>query len=49
MIPLTDEENKSYKKQKVCYMCKKGFGTDDNNKKYQVRGHCQHTEERSCS
>ena len=23
MIPLTDEENKSYKKQKVCYICKK--------------------------
>ena len=27
MIPLTDEENK------VCYMCKKGFSTDDDNKK----------------
>ena len=23
MIPLTDEENKSYKKQEVCYICKK--------------------------
>ena len=23
MIPLTYEENKSYKKQKVCYICKK--------------------------
>ena len=22
MIPLTDEENKSYEKQKVCYICK---------------------------
>ena len=22
-IPLTDEENKSYEKQKVCYLCKK--------------------------
>ena len=28
MIPLTDEENKSYKKQKVCYICKKGFSPD---------------------
>ena len=28
MIPLTDEENKSYKKQKVCYICKKGFSSD---------------------
>ena len=23
IILLTDEENKSYKKQKVCYICKK--------------------------
>ena len=29
MVPLTDEENKSYKKQKVCYKCKKRFSTDD--------------------
>ena len=34
MIPLTDEENRSYKKQKVCYICKKEFSTDDDNKKY---------------
>ena len=40
MIPLTDEENKSYKKQKVCYVCKKEFSTDDDNKKYhKVRDH----------
>ena len=25
MIPLTDKENKSYKKQKVCHICKKSF------------------------
>ena len=31
MVPLTDEENRSYKKQKVCYICKKGFSTDDEN------------------
>ena len=30
MIPLTDEENKSYKKQKVCYICKAEFSTDKN-------------------
>ena len=43
MIPLTDEENKSYKKQKVCNICKKGFSTDDNNKKYhKVRDHCHY-------
>ena len=34
MMSLTDEENKSYKKQNVCYICKKEFSTDDQNKKY---------------
>ena len=29
MIPPTDGENKSYKKQKICYICKKGFSTND--------------------
>ena len=36
MIPLTYTENKYYKKQKVyyiCKICKKGSGTDDDNKK----------------
>ena len=41
MIPLTDKRSKSYKKQKVCYIYKKGFSTDDDNKKYhKVRDHC---------
>ena len=31
MIPLTDEENESYEKQKVCYICKKKFNTDEFN------------------
>ena len=26
---LTYKENKSYKRQKVCYICEKGFSTDD--------------------
>ena len=47
MIPLTDEENKSYEKQKVCYICKKEFNIDENDKnafKYnKVRGHCHYT------
>ena len=36
MIPLTDEENKSYLNHGVCYICKKKkkFSTDDDNKKY---------------
>ena len=29
MIPLTYKENKSYKSQKVCYICQKEFSTDD--------------------
>ena len=32
MIPLTYEENESYRKQKVCYVCKKEFFTDKNDK-----------------
>ena len=32
MIPLTDKETKSYEKQKVCYICKKEFSTDENDK-----------------
>ena len=44
VIPLTDEENKSYKKQKVCFICKKGFSTNNDNKKYhKVRDHCHYT------
>ena len=42
MRPLTDEEDNSYEKQKVCYICRKEFNTDDDyddddnddNKKY---------------
>ena len=28
MIPLNDEENKSYEKQKVCYIYEKEFNTN---------------------
>ena len=34
MIPLISEENKSYHKQKVCYICKKEFSINGNDKKY---------------
>ena len=30
MIPLTDKENKSYRKQKVCYICKKRIFLHEN-------------------
>ena len=48
MIPLTNEENKSYEKQKVCYICKKEFSTDENDKNafklyHKVRDHCHYT------
>ena len=31
MIPLTKKEEKMHNKQKVCYICKETFSTDDNN------------------
>ena len=44
IIPLTREQNNSYKKQKICYICKKGFSTDDDNKKYhKIRDHRHYT------
>ena len=44
MIPLTKTEKKKHNKQKICYICKNGFSTDDSNKKYhKVRDHCHYT------
>ena len=48
MIPLTNDEKKSYEKQKVCYICKKEFCTDKNDEKefklkHKVRDHCHYT------
>ena len=48
MIPLTDKENESYEKQKVCHICKKEFSTDKNDKNtfklyHKVRHHCHYT------
>ena len=37
----TPEEKKDYDDQKVCYICKKEFDNNDNNKK--VRDHCHYT------
>ena len=46
MIPLTKEKKKIHHEQKVCYIFKKGFSTDDDNKKYhKVRDHCHYTGE----
>ena len=39
MISLTNKENKLYRNQKFCHICKKKFSTDDKN----VRDHCHFT------
>ena len=45
MIALTTEEKIHYNKQKVCYICKKEFDNNDNDKKQQkVSDHCHYTE-----
>ena len=54
MIPLTDEENKSYEKQEICHICKKKFCLDENVENEdngnevdenfkQVKDHCHYT------
>ena len=48
MIPLTDEEIKSYEKQKVCHICKREFSSDKNDKNtfklyHKIRDHCHYT------
>ena len=48
-MPITDEENKSYEKQKVCFISKKEFSTDTNDKKafelyHKVKDHLHYTE-----
>ena len=46
MIPLTKKEEKKHNKQKICYICKKEFNTDDSDKKHhKVKNHCHYTGE----
>ena len=43
-IPSTKKEEKNHNKQKVCYICKKEFNTDDSDKKHhKVKDHCNYT------
>ena len=47
MIPLTDEEYRSYERQEVCHICKKEFCNDEKEKSefklyYKVRDHCHY-------
>ena len=47
MIPLTNEENKSYKEQKTCHICKEKFCMDKDDENYKnkrkVKDHCHYT------
>ena len=44
MIPLTKKEQEHHSEQKVCYICKKEFNTDDDDKKhYKIKDHCHYT------
>ena len=44
MIPLTNKERKLPRKQKICYICKKGFSADHDHKKYyKIRDYCHCT------
>ena len=44
MISLTKQEKEFHNMQKVCYICKRVFNTDYNNKKYhKVKDHCHYT------
>ena len=50
MIPLTKKEEKMHNKQKVCYICKKRFSTDDDNKNtLKVKDHCHYTGKYRCA
>ena len=54
MIPLTNDEKKSYEKQKVCYICKKEFYTNKNDEnefklKHKVRDHCHYNTHSICN
>ena len=48
MTPLIDEEKEAHENQKTCYICKKEFCIDENDKKefknlQKVRDHCHYT------
>ena len=44
MISLTKKEEKNHNKQNVCHICRKGFTSDDGDKKYhKVKDHCHYT------
>ena len=48
LLPLTYEENKSYREQQVCHICKENFCVDKDDEHYingkKVKDHCHYTE-----
>ena len=44
MIPLTYEENKSYKEQEACHICKEKFCMYKDDENCKVKDHCHYTE-----
>ena len=43
IMPLPKKEEENHNKQKVCYICKKEFNTDDSDKKHhKVKDHCHY-------
>ena len=47
IIPLTYEENKSYKEQEACHICKEKFWMDKDDENYKnkmIKDHCHYTE-----
>ena len=47
VIPLTDEENKSYEEQEICHICNEKFCTEEHGENYKnrrkVKDHCHYT------
>ena len=47
MIPLTKEDNTSYKEQEICHICKENFCVDKDDENYtnrkKVNDHCHYT------
>ena len=47
IIPLNNEENNIYNKQKICHICKENFCLDKDDKNYinkkEVKDHCHNT------
>ena len=44
IIPLSEEENKSYEEQDACFICRKKFNSDKKDKKHKkVKDHSHYT------